>query len=152
MSTSTEIFKLLEASNEKKIAKGLALLKENPDLKPEVEARYLNFIKARLNNPKASIFDFGQAALSKEEIAIFNDKDYVDNYCLSLHYMDDAETKMVVDTIGSVFALLVDIEAIKKKFELLPEEDFYNKIYDLYHILLHTFCICSRTSVSGSKI
>lgn len=132
MNTVIKICNLLESTNKKNIPVGLTLLENNPELRAEVESRYLNFIKARLNNPNATIFDFEQAVLTKEEIALFHTKTYIDKYCISLHYMENEQTKMIVDTIGSIFSLIIDIDSFKKKVALLSEENFGNKLYDIY--------------------
>ncbi|MGH1339222.1 MAG: leucine-rich repeat domain-containing protein [Aureispira sp.] len=128
MSDLTVLFKLLENANRKKIQTGLNLLQENPNWIPLAEERYLNFIQARLDNSNATIFDFEAAALTKEEVTLLTSKTYLDQYTLSLHYMEDQETKMVVDTIGSVFSLFENIEELKLVAQEWSEETFRTEL------------------------
>lgn len=144
----TALFKLLENSNRKKIQSGLDLLKENSNWIPQAEERYLNFIQARLNKPTATIFDFEAAALTKEEVDLLTSKTYLDKYTLSLHYMDDQETKMVVDTIGSVFSLFEDIEDLKTVAQEWSEEDFQEQIEERFNRIQHKIKTFHKTNAT----
>ena len=88
------------------------MLKENKAFKAEVEQRYLEFIKARLNCNSASIFDFKAAAPTQAEVAFFLSKDrWISTKKtkkqprltkLSFSYCDEEESKLMVDIIGAI--------------------------------------------------
>ncbi|WP_196890539.1 hypothetical protein [Aureivirga marina] len=102
----TSIYAYLESFEEVKIEKALDALKDNPVLKSIAESRYIEFIKARLNNKNATIFDFLKAAPTKAEISFFTSKNRWlssnNQTQLSFTYCDEDESKLLVDFIGAI--------------------------------------------------
>lgn len=124
-----KLFELLESEDTKNIAVGLALLQDKPDWLAETEKRYLPFIQARLNDKNATIFDFEKAALNSEEVSFLLDErgNIGDDY-ISFDGIDGEKVKLIVDTIGSVFAIVEDIAQLKKDAYSYNQKDFEDTI------------------------
>jgi len=125
------IYTFLESGSDQKIAKALEILEKNKSFYTQAEKRYLNWIRARLSNPKATLKQFGEAAPSKSEINSFLDKNIAKDY-LSFSYFSDSQSKLFVDFIGSMIKNTLDIEEFIKKAKNLESENDLKKLYKTY--------------------
>ena len=98
------IYELLESFDSVKVSEALELLKADESLIKTVEQRYLYFIRARLNDPKASIFDYPKAALTEAEYQFMLEKlqGVYDNKSVHLTACDTLDIKLIVDVIGAL--------------------------------------------------
>ena len=120
------IYELLESFDTSKILEALELLKTDASLKKVVESRYLNFVRIRLNDPKASIFDYPNAALSHEEYDFMLKKfqSFYDDKCMNFSGCDTQEMKLVVDVMGALVRANVKLLHFISKVKQTTEE-FY---------------------------
>lgn len=103
------IYAFLESHEEQKIAKALEVLKKNPEFLELAKKRYLNFIRARLNDANATLDQFPDAALTKSEVSSLTGKHFAKDF-ISFSYFDDSETKLAVDFIGSMVRNAIDLK------------------------------------------
>lgn len=123
------IYTFLESHDDAKIAKALEALENNPELKQTAEKRYLNFIRARLNNANAVLAQFPEAALSRSEVEILTGKHFAQDF-ISLSYFDDSESKLVVDFIGSMVRNAIDLESYADQAKQLSDLSELVTFYD----------------------
>ncbi|WP_196889038.1 hypothetical protein [Aureivirga sp. CE67] len=128
------IYNYLESFDDLKIAKSLDVLKENESLKNDVEKRYLNFIQLRLNEKKATIFDYEKAAPTKAEIEFFLDNERWGKRFdfISFSYCNDNESKLIVDLIGTVVKNNIHFMKTIMKFKQTNNEQFLSTEIDKY--------------------
>ncbi|WP_181369534.1 leucine-rich repeat domain-containing protein [Flavobacterium album] len=108
-----EICRLLESHAIQKVEEAYDMLRANEASLKKAEQRYLKFIRARLG-VGATIFDFGKAMYSETDVDALRKTLTKSNISLSLAYLDDATSKMLVDFLGSIAASVVDIKALKE--------------------------------------
>ena len=109
MGEEAQLFAQLESQDDSQIQAALDLLKENETLCAAAEKRYLSFVQARLNDPDASIQKFAEAALSDAEITLLSGP-HVSEYFLTFEYLQDAESKVIVDFLGAMIQGVFDVE------------------------------------------
>ncbi|WP_196889035.1 hypothetical protein [Aureivirga sp. CE67] len=134
----TSIFSYLESFDDAKIEKALSVLKENQVFKLKAEHRYLNFIKARLDNATASIFDFNQASPTKAEIDFFlsnnrwikskKTKKNPATVKLSFSYCNEEQSKLFVDFIGSISGKYAKVLKFSAEARMTSKESDLEKI------------------------
>lgn len=117
------IYQLLESRDEGNIGIALGMLKNNEDYLQQAEKRYLKFVQTRLNDPTADLSKFYEASLSLKEEKEILDKIYVKHNSIGFEYMDGAESKMMVDTIGGIVAAYFDVEKYKKHARTLKTKE-----------------------------
>ncbi|WP_196889037.1 hypothetical protein [Aureivirga sp. CE67] len=133
-----ELFEHLESFDDSKILKALEIIKENEEFKKSVEKRYLHFIRIRLDNPKATIFDYLKAAPTKDEIDFAIDKlqEAYDQKAISFENFSDLESKLLVDIIGAIVRdnvkLLQFISKVKRTTEAYYIADFVEEFRDKF--------------------
>lgn len=108
------IYSFLESHEEQQIAKALEVLKTNPEFLEKAEKRYLNFVRARLNDANATLDQFPEAALTKSEVNKLTGKHFAKDF-ISFSYFDDSDTKLAVDFIGSMIRNAIDLETYVKE-------------------------------------
>lgn len=125
------IYAFLESHEEQKIAKALEVLKKNPEFVATAEKRYLNFIRARLNNANATLDQFPEAALTKSEVNKLTGKHFAKDF-ISFSYFDDTDTKLAVDFIGSMIRNVIDLETYVEQAVQLSDLNELVALYDDY--------------------
>ncbi|WP_300664114.1 hypothetical protein [Fluviicola sp.] len=125
------IYTFLESHDEAKIAKGLEVLENNPEFKELAEKRYLNFIRARLNNVHAVLAQFQEAALSRSEVSTLTGKHFAKDF-ISFSYFDDSESKLAVDFIGSMVRNAIDLESYADQVNQLSDLSELIALYDKF--------------------
>jgi Leucine-rich repeat (LRR) protein len=129
MKNIQKVFELLESNDTANIPVGLSILENKPDWKASAEKRYLPFIQTRLNDNNATIFDFEKAALSNTEITfLLNENGKIGENYLSFDGIDETEVKLIVDTIGSVLAIVEDTHQLKKEMYAYTKKEFEETI------------------------
>lgn len=106
------IYGYLESHNETKIKHALHILDKQADFKKQAEQRYLPLIQARLNDKKASLQQFSEAALSSSEVSKILSKHHTGKDFIAFTYMNEDESKLMVDFMGALLANVVDIEEL----------------------------------------
>lgn len=125
------VYALLESFDDEDIAQGIELLKANPKYYKSAEKRYLNFIRARLNQPTASLEQFAEAALSAAEVELLLGKHIAKGF-ISLSYFDDEESKLVVDVIGSLIKDAIDINDFITQAKAMSNETDLINLYSTF--------------------
>ena len=115
------IYAYLESGIPQKIELALAALDQNAELKTQAEDRYLNLIRARTNSPEAGLEAIGKAVLNKVEVNLILGK-YLTQSFISYSYMDEDETKLIVDFIGAMVKNTLDVEAFLAEAKGLNDE------------------------------
>lgn len=114
--TPETIYQKLESEQTTEIQAALEFLKTDESKRNAIESRYLEFVRARLNDPTATIFQFEEAILPKEKVEKFTGSRPIvgDNY-LNLERLDNEESKMIVDFIGAMAKRYLDVGTFKKE-------------------------------------
>ncbi len=115
------IFAYLESGEPEKISAALGALKSNKKFSEQAEARYLNLIRARLNDSGATLKDSGEGMPSKKEAKLL-ESDKLNKEFISFSYMDEHESKLVVDFVGAVASNFIDAEAFAAEAKKAPTE------------------------------
>jgi len=126
-----DLYEDLESREPARIYEALKSLAASPELKERAEKRYLGFIRARLNDPEASLDDFPRAMLSPEEEELLLKGKFgkiLGDGFLSFQYLDGKDSKLVVDFAGGMVSPLIDIEAYMEGAR---------KCGDLYDLMNH---------------
>ncbi|MCF2219219.1 hypothetical protein H9Q08_07865 [Chryseobacterium sp. PS-8] len=121
------IYEFLESWSDSKIAKALEVINENPDVKADIEKRYLNLIKLRAGD-NAGLESFAKAGLTRKEFNLLNGKQ-IDKNFISLSYFSKEECKLIVDFIGSLVLNYLNINQFKNKAESAETESDLVEIY-----------------------
>lgn len=127
-----QIFVDIESGNDKKIQKSLDKIAVDYDLERLAERRYLPWIKARLNNPNATLADMLAATPTKAEVKLITNKKYFDfeNFKLNLKGLSADEVKTFVNLIGSAIAACTNIdEYINKAKETKKVAELNNLLW-----------------------
>lgn len=114
------IYALLESRDPGKIREALNSLRQDAAALAKAEKRYLKFIQAR--KPEATIYDFEKVMPSQEEAEIIA-KSIKSNGTLSLSYLDDAETRLIVDFLGSAVESVADLGQLKAELSACSTEE-----------------------------
>ncbi|GAA5088601.1 hypothetical protein GCM10023210_12420 [Chryseobacterium ginsengisoli] len=126
-SDTEKVYEFLESWSDAKIAKAIEIVNANPDLKADIEKRYLNLIKLRVGE-NAGLESFAKASLIRKEFNLLNGKHFDKNF-ISLSYFKEEECQLVVDFIGSLVLNHLDINQFKNKAESAETESDLIKIY-----------------------
>lgn len=125
------IYAFLESGEKQRIAKALEALAENAAFMEQAEGRYLNLIQARLNDPEATLSDFAKGMPTFVDIEVMMGKNISDKF-ISFSYMDDGESRFVVDFIGAVVASAIDIGEFIAQAKACEDEKSLVKVYESY--------------------
>lgn len=123
-----QLFSDLESRNEQKINAALQVLENEPVLKQQAEQRYLKLIQARLNNPKATLADIHAASPSDEEVDLVK-KVLSSGNCYDFEYLDESNSKAVVDLVGGIVASCLDMDAYITKAKSITS---YDQLWEFY--------------------
>lgn len=123
----TTICQFIESGREDKMSIAIEAIVSNEQTKTRLEKRYLNFVKAYLENDAATLNDM-QAEMFSEKtknICIGHrpsiDKDYI-----SFGYSNEKEAKLIIDFIGAMVKNYIDIDVYIKE-----HNEAYNTNWDL---------------------
>lgn len=125
------IYAFMESHNDAKIGKALETLKSDPEMYAKAEKRYLNLVRARLNDASASLERFPEAALTKAEVNTLTGRNF-DKDFISLSYFDEAKSKLTVDFIGSMIRNVTDTESYIAQAAELNTESELTALYDTF--------------------
>ncbi|MEL1243447.1 hypothetical protein AAEO56_04170 [Flavobacterium sp. DGU11] len=117
-----EICQLLESGDIAKMEEAYGMLRTNEGRLKKAEERYLKFIQGRLGSA-ATIFDIEKAMLSENEIEALRKTINKTNRSLSLAYVDDDISKLLVDFLGSVVESVIDLGDLKKQLSACSSEE-----------------------------
>ncbi|GMQ63820.1 tetratricopeptide repeat protein [Vallitalea maricola] len=126
-----KVYEYIESGNEQKIKKAIEVAMSNSELQSSIEKRYLILVRARLNNPDATIEDLSKDILKKQERRTFQSK-YISKTFISYSYMSDEQTKLIVDFIGAMVKNHLDIEEFISKAKETSNEDELKTLFDKY--------------------
>lgn len=110
-----KVYVFLESWSDAKIAKAIEIINVNPDLKADIEKRYLNLIKLRVGE-NAGLESFAKASLRRKEFNLLNGEHFDKNF-ISLSYFSEEECELVVNFIGSLVLNYLDINKFKSEAE-----------------------------------
>lgn len=125
------IYAFMESCSDAKIGKALKTLKSNPGMYAKAEKRYLNLVRARLNDATASLDRFPEATLTKAEVNTLTGRNF-DKDFISLSYFDEAKSKLTVDFIGSMIRNVIDTESYIAQAAELNTESELKALYDTF--------------------
>lgn len=106
----TSICQFIESGREDKMLLAIEAIAKNKETQIRLEKRYLNFVKAYLENDSATLNDMQAEMFSEKTKAICMahranvDKDYI-----SFGYTNEKEGKLIIDFIGAMVKNYIDI-------------------------------------------
>lgn len=111
-----EYYKKLESKDETIIKQAVDELQTKKQLLKCVEKRYLPYIRARLKNPDATLYDINKVALTDEDLvliekvvesrAVYWLKHYRNMYSFTL--LNEEQTTLIIDFMGAMVQSVVD--------------------------------------------
>ena len=117
------IYEFLESCDKGKIKGAIDVLENNPKFKKKAEKRYLNFIRARMNDENATLQDFPEATISLINRKLILGEDSYDQPLkldrLNFSRLWDEDSKMIVDVLGSMIKNYYPISIKDRREELL---------------------------------
>ncbi len=126
-----KVFEYMESGEPEKVQVVLEALKTEKGLRKRLNARYLNFVKARLGDD-AEMEQYAEAMPKGSQIRkVLEDQKLDDDY-ISFHYMDGEECLMMVDLLGSLVKNVINIQDFKSEAMLTKKQDDLGPIYESY--------------------
>ncbi|OJJ20042.1 hypothetical protein BKI52_16345 [marine bacterium AO1-C] len=125
------ICKFIESGNEEKIAAALKVIPENETTKTRVEKRYLNFVRAYLENEQATLQDIRPEMFSEKTRNICLDhRPDIDKDYINFGYKYEAESKLLIDFVGAMVKNYVDIDQYIQEHDELYEENMHERAHE----------------------
>lgn len=129
------ICKLIESGRDNKVAVALEAIRQNKATEQRLNKRYLNYVRAFLENEKATLQDLTADMFSegtKDICGSYRPK--IDQDYISFGYMDDHEAKRMIDFIGAMVQNYIDIDSFisehNEAFENEVDEAKTDAMYD----------------------
>ncbi len=130
------VYKFLESGMPDKVRAALDVLKKNEDFYQKAEKRYLNLIKANLNDKNATLENFEEGIFNKKQI---RELETAGIYSKGLDFRVSYALKELVDFIGSVTMNHVDVDKFIAKAKKISTDveavddlalDYEEKFFD----------------------
>ncbi|MCD6065252.1 MAG: hypothetical protein K0S33_78 [Bacteroidetes bacterium] len=126
------ICKFIESGRENKMKAALAAIAQNKETQKRLEQRYLNYVRACSENPKATLADMKAEMFSEDTKEIFiSHHPKIANDYISFGYASEEESKRLIDFIGAMVKNYIDAGGyIKKLKTAYDKNEFTYEIYE----------------------
>ena len=130
-SSLKDILAFLESNSEEKISKALEVVEKDAEIKAICERRYLNIIRARLDNKEATLADFSEGILKKQDVELLLGENLGRDY-ISFSQLWDSQAKVIVDTLGAIVATAINIDEFKNSAIATKNEEELQALFPSY--------------------
>lgn len=120
----TAFYRDLESRDAAKIDSALQALAQQPTLWARAEKRYLPFIQTRLNDAKATLWQWAAVGISPKEEAKLLDCGVQKGDYITFLFMSDEECRLLVDFVGAIAKAQMDMPAFVERCRQCSKETY----------------------------
>ncbi len=125
-----ECCEYLESHDTEKVGTALAFVENNAEVKTQVEERYLPLIRARLGDANATLEKFEEGMLSEAQATLLDGN--LGSEFISFARLDEDESNVIVDFIGSITHSIVNIEGYISAAKQCTDDEGFWEVHRRY--------------------